>query len=1088
MFKRLLIANRGEIAIRIARTAEAMGIETIALYSEDDETALHRLRATRDLALSGSGPAAYLDQAQILDLARECGADAIHPGYGFLSENADFAALCAAEGIRFIGPHPDALRLFGDKAEARALAQRCGVPVPLGTDGGAGPEAAAALFDRGVAALMVKAVSCGGGRGMRLVETRDRLEAAMHEAGAEALAAIGLGDVYVEEFIPDARHIEIQVIGDGKAVTHAGERECTLQRRHQKVIEFAPSPHLDPALRAQMIEAALTMARAVGYQGLGTFEFLVSNDPAAARPFAFIECNPRLQVEHTVTEQVMGVDLVEAQIAIAAGRSLADLGLADLGTRAPDGAALQLRLSVDKGAAGNRIDVFDLPGGPGVRCDVAGYTGYRPSPRFDPLIGKIIVHEPRGRYPALLAKTRRMLAETRIEGLPTNLGLLRGLLAHPAVTEDRVDTEFMDRAAAELVAPATAAPRFFAAPLPGAEADLAPTRAIPEGCTAVPAPLAGSVVHLHVGDGDLVGVTSPVAVIEAMKMQNTVLSGVNGIVRRLACDLGDVLGEADPILYVEPSDAVVLDDADSVEIDLDQIPASLEVVRAARARIFDEARPAAVEKLRKRGKPTTRQNLAALCDAGSFLEIGSLTVSTMGGTLDREVARGISPADGLVCGHARINSELFGPEAARCIVLAFDPSVSGGTMGKIAKDKIERVMRIAKAGRLPIVFIVEGGGARSGESESDIRDGTAKMEVFRLFAELKGHLPLVGIVAGNCFAGHAAFAGMCDVIIATPEASIGMAGPAMIEGAGLGRYAAREIGPAGVHSRTGVIDILVDSEAEAMSAARKYLSYFQGNSPDISFADQRLLRHVVPLDRTHVYDMRHAIALVADTGSFTELRAEFGRAVITGFLRVEGMPLGVLASNPRHMGGAIDAEASDKAAHFMQHCNAFGLPIVSFVDTPGFMVGPAAEQEALVRRVSRIFIAGAQLQVPLFTCVLRKCYGLGGVAMNGGSQSTPLTVVAWPTGEFGAMNPEGSVEIAHKRELAAIADPEERAALVRKYADAFYEYGTALNMAKTGKFDEVIDPVDTRHWIATGLRASRGRGTAPIARPYLDTW
>lgn len=1093
IFRRLLIANRGEIAIRIARAASALGIETVALHSEDDSNSLHIRHADITISLKGVGPAAYLDQDQILDAAERVAADALHPGYGFLSENAQFAERCNERNTRFVGPRPELLRIFGDKSAARRLAIEAGVPVPKGTVGSAILEEAREFFEAGATALIVKAVSGGGGRGMRIVRQREQLEEAIASSSAEAKAAFGNADVYIEELVENARHIEVQVIGDGRRVVHAGERECTLQRRHQKLIEVAPSPSLAPVMRARLFDAALKMANAVNYEGLGTFEFLLSGE-SSEQSFAFIECNPRLQVEHTVTEEVLGIDLVKAQIELAAGESLQKLGLANLNERRSNGTAIQLRINMETMDARGEtrqsdgtVVAFDMPGGPGVRVDTFGYTGYRPNPRFDSLLAKLVVHVPNGHYTEALSKAHRALSEMRIKGISTNVELLNNLLTHASVVSNQINTQFISDNATDLAQTNGYHGRYFVDHAREG-GDMQPAFFTkPEGMEAVVAPMTGSIAKIHVAEGDLVHVRTPVAVIEAMKMQNAIEADVSGVVRRLVRKPGDVVSEGEAILFLEPVRGEVSEEAAEIETAIDHIPESLSQVNQARSGTLDVARPAAVGKVHSRGRRTARTNLAELCDEGSFLEIGSLAVSKLG-LHDIEGSRAISAADGLICGYATINADLYGKDNARCIVLSFDPSVYAATMGTIGKRKIERVVRIAERGRLPVVFWADGGGARSGESEDDHQSGAGQMEVFHLMSRLKGSSPLVGIVAGNCFAANAAFAGLCDVIIATGNASIGMAGPAMIEGAGLGKYNPEDVGPAEVHARNGVIDILVETEAEAIEAARRYLSYFQGDSPVCEHKDQRKLRHVVPANRSLAYDMRAAIETLADKNSVTEMRANFGRALITVFARVDGLPVGMMANNPRHLGGALDAEAADKAARFMQYCNTFGLPLISLCDTPGFMVGPAAEKEALVRHVSRMFVVGARMTVPHFSCVLRKCYGLGGIAMNGGSHSVPLYFVSWPTGEFGTMNPEGSVQITRKRELDDVDDAFERAELLRKFTNQIYEHGRALRMASGAKIDEVIDPADTRLWIATGVRAARGSDDSRPTRPFLDTW
>jgi acetyl-CoA carboxylase carboxyltransferase component len=356
---------------------------------------------------------------------------------------------------------------------------------------------------------------------------------------------------------------------------------------------------------------------------------------------------------------------------------------------------------------------------------------------------------------------------------------------------------------------------------------------------------------------------------------------------------------------------------------------------------------------------------------------------------------------------------------------------------------------------------------------------------FASFARLNGQVPVVGIAAGRCFAGNAALLGCCDVIIATEGSNIGMGGPAMVEGGGLGVFKPEQIGPAEVQHGNGVIDVLVKDEAQAVAMAKQYLGYFQGSATIWTAPDARALRDVVPENRLRVYDTRAALHALADVGSVLELRTGFGHGIHTTLARIEGRAVGVLANNPAHLGGAIDADAADKAARFMQLCNAHGLPLVSLVDTPGFMVGPDTEATAQVRHVSRLFIAAAHLRVAYLSVVLRKGYGLGAMAMTAGGFHSPLMTVAWPTGEFGAMGLEGAVRLGFKKELDAVAEGPAREALFQQLVARQYESGSALNMAATLEIDAVIDPAETRAWLVRGLASGM---VGPMTSAMIDTW
>ena len=1068
--KKLLIANRGEVAIRIARAATDLGIASVAVYSADDAGALHLRRADEAVALPAAGARAYLDIDAIVGAARASGCDALHPGYGFLAENAELARRCAAAGIRFVGPGVHALELLGDKVAAKALARRCGVPLVEGSDGPVTPEGARAfLASLGPGgAMIVKAVAGGGGRGMRVLRDAAQLDEAFARCASEAQAAFGNGALYVERLVEDARHVEVQIVGDAQgAVSHLWERECSLQRRHQKLVEIAPSPWLADALRERILDAALALARAARCESLATFEFLV--DGASGR-FAFIEANARLQVEHTVTEAVLGLDLVQAQLAIAGGATLGELGLEQAQVGRPRGHALQLRVNAETlradGAAlpgTGVLSVFEPPAGPGVRVDTHAFAGWPVGTAFDSLLAKLVVHVPSARFADLLPRARRALREFRIEGVANNLALLEALLAHPGFAAAHgPSTRFIDTHLAALCAPGDATP-------PPAADVAAPA---PAGTLAVVAPLAGTVVTLAAQAGQAVRSGDTLAVVEAMKMEHLVTAPQAGIVRALAVAPGDTLAAGAAIAFIEPGEDAQAGPAadDGVAADPDRLRPDLAEALARIALTQDAARPEAIARRHAAGQRSARENIAALLDPGSFSEYGALAIAAQRRRRSVEDLIASTPADGVVAGIGSVNAAESGAERARCLAVAYDYTVLAGTQGAMNHKKQDRLFALAERLRLPVVLFAEGGGGRPGDTDTAALTGL-DVPTFAQFARLSGLVPLVGVVSGYCFAGNAALLGCCDVIIATKNASIGMGGPAMIEGGGLGVVAPGAVGPAAMQHANGVVDLLVDDEAAATDAARKYLSYFQGRHAAWSAADQRLLRHAVPENRRRVYDIRALIELLADEGSVLELRRGFGLAMLTAFIRVEGRPLGLIANDPTHLGGAIDADAADKAARFVQLCDAFDIPILSLCDTPGFMVGPAAESRALVRHTSRMFVVGASLTVPVFTIVVRKAYGLGAMAMSAGGMHESVFTAAWPTGEFGGMGLEGYVRLGFRKEMEAIADPAEREAWFEAKVASLYEQGKALSIASVLEIDAVIDPAETRRWIVAGLDA-----------------
>jgi acetyl/propionyl-CoA carboxylase alpha subunit/acetyl-CoA carboxylase carboxyltransferase component len=1149
----LMVANRGEIAIRILRAASDLGLRGVAIHSEDDARGLHVLRADTALALTGTGASAYLDAEQIVARALEAGCDGVHPGYGFLSESADFARRCRAAGLVFVGPSVETLERLGDKAQARALAEELGVPILRGTPRGASvDEVRDFLGSLGEgSALLIKAVSGGGGRGMRRVTSADEVDNAYARCASEAEKYFGGGDLYAEEWMPEARHIEVQVAGDGQAVRHFWERECTLQRRHQKVVEVAPSPTLDSLVRERVLDAALRMADRLDYLGLGTFEFLVPSGQNPDAAFAFMEANPRLQVEHTVTEEVTGVDLVALQLELADGRSLTDLGLSPAKPVPTRGYAVQVRINMETMAkdgsprpASGTLSVFEPPSGPGIRVDHHAYAGFKSNPNFDGLLGKVIAHSSSDVYEKTLDRAYRALCELRIEGIATNVGFLQALLRHPDVVANRLDTGFIERHAGAWLArsegdhprrffpgseqaeaadtagsraapagigaqisrsdplaildhgrsPAAGSPSTSTSTQASTQAstppsgDFVPVLPTPPGSVAVCAPLQGTLVSIDVQEGQLVRSGSCLLVMEAMKMEHVLEASVAGEVTGVTVQVGDTVAEGHPLVFLAEGEVGEVAERAEVEVDLDWIRPDLAEVHERHDLILDARRPDAVARRRKTGQRTARENIEDLCDPDSFIEYAPLVVAAQRRRRDIDDLIRNTPGDGMVAGVGSVNGESFPDAESRCVLASYDYTVLAGTQGLFNHRKKDRVFELAEKNRLPLVLLTEGGGGRPGDTDGS---GVAGLDclAFQLFAELSGWVPLVGINSGYCFAGNAALLGCCDVVIATANSNIGMGGPAMIEGGGLGVFRPEEVGPMEVQVANGVVDIAVEDEEEAVQAAKQYLSYFQGSTPDWTCADQRILRGLIPENRLRIYDVRQVIATLADEGSVLELRQGFGFGMVTALVRIEGRPMGVIANNPTHLAGAIDREGADKASRFMQLCDAFDIPLLFLCDTPGIMVGPESEKTALVRHAARMFVTSASLSVPFFTVVLRKGYGLGAQAMAGGSFRAPFFTISWPTGEFGGMGLEGAVKLGFRKELEAKTDPEERRALYEEMVARMYAHGKAVNMASHFEIDGVIDPLDTRMWITRGLRSAP---EPPVRtskkRPCIDTW
>ena len=574
-----------------------------------------------------------------------------------------------------------------------------------------------------------------------------------------------------------------------------------------------------------------------------------------------------------------------------------------------------------------------------------------------------------------------------------------------------------------------------------------------------------------------------VVILEAMKMEHEVRAVVDGRITELLFAPGDMVHQGEVLCLSEhaaQAASATQDEAAQGAAAAGASPARADLQRLQQrlAKTLDANRPEAVAKRHALGMRTARENIAALCDAGSFTEYGALAVAAQRSRRSQADLEQNTPADGMVTGIGTVHG-------AQVVVLAYDATVLAGTQGMRNHQKTDRMLGLALHNKLPVVLFAEGGGGRPGDVDMPIVAGL-HVTTFASFARLNGRVPVVGIAAGRCFAGNAALLGCSDVIIATRGANIGMGGPAMVEGGGLGAFTPEQIGPSGVQHANGVIDILVDDEVQAVAAARHYLLFFQTGVAAFRAPPPDALAEVVPHNRVRVYDTRLALQGIADEGSLLYLRSGFGVGIHTALARIEGRAVGMLANNPLHLGGAIDAQAADKAARFLQLCNAHGLPLVSLIDTPGFMVGPATEETAQVRHVSRMFIAAAHLRVPFLSVVLRKGYGLGAMAMAAGGMHAPLFTVAWPSGEFGAMGLEGAVRLGFRKELEAEPEGPQRQALYEQLLARQYDNGSAIHMATTLEIDAVIDPTETRSWLLRGLRS--GVIEPPRAGAFIDAF
>ena len=1070
MVEKVLIANRGECAIRVARACSDLGLTSVGIYPKDDAESLHVRKVDTAVLIPGAGAAAYLDMESIIKTAKDNGCSAVHPGYGFLSENASFAKRCAESGIAFVGPSPEVLNLFGNKVSAREFVTKLRIPTAKGTDAGVSLDDIRALMKSlgPKPSIMLKAVAGGGGRGMRVVTDAADLEEAWRRCTSEAQASFGQGAVYAEEYIKRARHIEVQIVGDGAGnVIHLFERECSAQRRHQKFVEIAPSPWLEPKIREALFGDATRIASEARYKGVGTVEFLVEIDEVGKSTgrYIFIEVNPRLQVEHTVTEEVLGLDIVQTQLRIASGSTLPSLGLTQPAIGSPRGYAMQLRVNMETllpdgsvQPSGGTLTAYDPPSGAGIRVEGFGYPGYTVSSRYDPLLAKLVVHSQSARFDEATRKSYRALCEFRIDGVGTSINLLQNLLTDPNFANGNVDTGYIGRHAAEFSVfdpkrhPALHAVTTNTTAL---VEELAPADLEP-GSAAIRATIAGQLVAISVGEGDVVHRGQQVAVIEAMKMEHSINAEMDCVITRISHAAGDSIQFNQAVLYARPEAST---GERTEQIDTDTVKEALEafkVVEDRRATLMDEARPEAIARARKRNAYTARERIAMLSDPASFTEIGGLVRAEDVGEK--------APADGLVVGTGKIDGR-------SAVILSQDFSVFGGSGGAVGSAKINRAIEWSLTQGLPYVKFLDGGGHRIQDGQNS-RHYAVAGNMLHNQTRMSGYVPIVSIAIGAGFAGNTNSAGLSDfVVMVRGKGTLGLAGPALVK-AGTGETIdAQTLGGASMQvDRTGLADLAVDTEEDAIAATRRFLSYLPSNAslppprvapPEGSDARDRAekLLYAVPPNTRKNYDVRPVIALISDVDSVFEIKPTYARNMVTAFARMNGQPVGFIANQPLFLGGMIDANASEKAAHFVALCDAYALPLLYLIDVPGFAIGSEAEKTGLGRRSAKMLFELGHSTVPRISVVLRKGYGLGYVAMAGGRSFGADAAFAWPTAEICAMSVEGSVDVAYRKDYEAAPDPAKRR---QEIIDEIRKNVNPLSAAEGFGIDDLIDPRDTR--------------------------
>ena len=1112
LHKRVFISNRGEIAIRIAKSATVLGVESVGVYPAIDALSLHTrgMTESHQIGTAEDSVGAYLNAEALVQTAKASGCDCLHPGYGFLSENAVFAELCAAEGITFIGPPPAALSLFGNKVRARALAESLGIPVVPGSAEPIGSvrEAENLANELGYP-VMLKAAAGGGGRGLRVVERAEQLAEALARCRSEAQAAFGNDSVFIEKLVARPRHIEVQILADSHGnVVHLHERDCSVQLRHQKIVEVAPAPNLDADLREQMLTDAITLVQAAAYVNAGTVEFLVSPETGE---YFFIECNPRIQVEHTVTEQVTGIDLVEAQFHIAAGATLASLGLGDQhAVGAPRGFAVQARVVA---TSTGRLTAYKEPSGVGIRVDACGYLGYAPPPQFDPLLAKLICTS--GAYAAAIERTLHALDEFHIGGLQTNVHQLRAILSHPPVQAGDARTSLLTEAPEIISGSFSAAEGSPLALLEQQAAKMGktgvvalssvqsfqssatrmPALEVAEGQETVECPLESAVAEIRVREGDTVSLGDTLLVVSAMKMETMLTASCAGLVTAMQpLQVGDTVAAGQVVAVVSPSpDRSQL----SPHIKSEQPWRSmLEEVRVlqdfAKQRLEPGSDDPGVVRQRARGKLTCRERILLVLDEGSFREVGS--VAGFASYDEEGVITGFTPANS-VGGWGKIDRRSV-------IVCADDFTSRGGHADGAIAAKSGYLDRLATEMRAPSLRLLDGssgGGsvaamvpAQKKEGESHAKESSGAIKAGRprvaggggsylpghlgstMYAEQLSTIPVVNLLLGSVVGIGAAKAVLGHFSVMVRDiAQLFVAGPPVVAHAMGYDITKEELGGWHIHCTNGSVDNLAESEQEAMAMTRTFLSYLPSSvyeAPPVRVPDasdpidrrEEELATLIARKRTTTFDIRKAIRLMADKDSFFEIGPLWGTDQVTGFVRFNGHPLGVIASDSQHVnGGALTADGCDKLTRHLDLCDLFHIPILNLIDNPGFAVGIEHEIASTIRKGAEWMIAFAQVQVPIFTVLMRRSFGVAG-NNYATPRSRPSVRVVWPAADVGGIPPEGGIEAAYKRQLAEAEDP----VALRAELDARIESARGpLGPLNKFQMEEMIDPRDTRRCI-----------------------
>eukprot|EP00933_Yihiella_yeosuensis_P058743 TRINITY_DN5942_c0_g1_i1.p1 TRINITY_DN5942_c0_g1~~TRINITY_DN5942_c0_g1_i1.p1 ORF type:complete len:1192 (-),score=288.38 TRINITY_DN5942_c0_g1_i1:353-3856(-) len=1117
-FKKIFIANRGEIACRIHRAAKALGMETVGVYTKEDAESLHPKVLDKAIELPpGATPVApYLDVKSIVDICVKEGCQAVHPGYGFLSENEEFAAMLEKNGVKFVGPSPDTVHLFGDKTKAKEAAMKAKIPVLQGSPSlKSADEAVAYLKDNPMKfPLLLKAAFGGGGRGQAVVEKEADFAKEFEKCSKEADMSFGRPDVFVERFLPKAMHIEIQILGDGKQCIHLFERDCSVQLRKQKVVEIAPSRGIAPELRGRITSAAVALCESVGYECAGTVEFLVEGsltDPNAG--FFFLELNPRIQVEHTITEEITGVDLVQSQFRIAGGMKLKDLAL-EQSKLTFKGFSIQIRVGLLPGGGG-KVTTYKEPDG--VRVETAVAQGTVAVTDYDPMICKLIVKG--DDFPAALSAARKAVADYTVEGLKINKDFLNRILDHEEFIKDTVHTTWVE------------AQKLHLTPKKASSGGSA------GGIVEVEAPFPGQITEVKVKVGDTIAAGDVLAVLSAMKMLNDVTFDRPGKVVEVAAQVNSQVNEGVLLFKIEATGEAPAEE-EAFEVpqaarkamageggDSRAVPGSwykngapeemlynTPVIRskakesdptfqkrrehnlgvsaelARRIKVVSHGGSEKAVKLhRSRGKNLVRERVQKIIDQGTeFLELSALAAWEMygGGVHSGGTVTGI----GLVCGR-------------EVMFIGTDATIKGGVNFPMGYKKWMRAQEIAEANRLPCVYLIDGGGAKLDAQGSRVdsesgRDLSYEGTLPAMFVEggrqfynqarmsAKG-IPQVAVVCGMCTAGGAYTPAMSDeTIIVKENGTVYLGGPPLVKAATGEDADEQSLGGGVMHTtKSGTCDQLAPDEETALKMCREVIENLTSRhprtvltntlAPEPPLYDRESILGVIPESLNIPYDIREVIARIVDGSRFHEFKPKYGPTIVCGFAHLEGYPVGLIGNN-----GMLFSEAAIKATHFVQMCGKRGTPLIFLHNITGFIIGTSFEQGGITKDGAKMVNAISNVPVPKFSVVCGGSYGAGNYAMSGPAFGTRFTFL-WPQSKVSVMGGEqaaGVVAIVKNNSLKRDGQqemPQEMIDMLKQPIIDSIESANSAYHSSAGVYDDgVIDPRDTRKVLAQAISVS----------------